>query len=153
VDSLGTIFNQLLEPIFGLFKLEMFAPALAMIITLIGLFLVGIFALKFHKNNQQIKSLRSAIEPIATESDFASSYHLVEHKLDSKKIAALWGEYLETCIMPDLNDPRVLESDLKVFNTYRPQEYFSLYSIFPPNAITNSLPNLFVGGGLVDSKP
>ena len=149
MDFLGTIFNQLLEPIFGLFKLEMFAPALAMIITLIGLFLVGIFAIKFYKNNQQIKSLRSAIESIATEAEFARSYHLVEHKLDSYKIAPLWGEYLETCIMPDLNDPRVLESDLKIFNTYRPQEYFNLDSIFPPNAITNSLPNLFVGGGLV----
>ena len=149
MEFLGTIFNSVLNPIFGLFKLEMFAPALAMLISMLGASLVAIFAFDYFRKRIQVKSFSAAFEPFNSEADFAKNHYLVEQNLDSNKITLVWREYLETCIFPDLNDPRAIESNLKILNTYRPHEYFNLHSIFPPNAITNTLPNLFVGGGLV----
>lgn len=149
MDFLGAIFNRILDPVFGLFKVESFAPFLAMIITLIGLGLLAYFGYEFWKQRRQIKSFTSAILSIESESEFAFDWADIEKKIESKKIALVWQEYLETCIFPDVNDPRINQMDMRVQNTFRPHEYFNLHSIFPPNAITNTLPNLFVGAGLV----
>lgn len=149
MELLGGIFNAVLDPIFDWFKVPMFAPFLAMLISLAGLSLVGIFFFDFRKKRAQIKSFSEAFAAFDSASDFAKNYHLIQQRTDSPKIALVWNEYLETCIFPDLNRPGVDDSSLKIQNTYRPQEYFSLGSIFPPNAITSTLPNLFVGFGLV----
>lgn len=149
MDFLGAIFNRILDPIFGLFKEEMFAPFLAMMISIFGIGLLLYFGYEFWKQRQQIKSFTSAILGVESESEFALGWADIWGKIESKKIALVWLEYLETCIFPDVNDPRTSQHDLRVQNTFRPQEYFSLQSIFPPNAITSTLPNLFVGAGLV----
>jgi len=149
MEQLGTIFNQMLDPIFELFKLELFAPALAMVISLIGLAFVTYFAVDYFKKREQLKSFSGAFESFSGSDEFARHYELVAEKLNSRKINLVWGEYLETCIFPDLNDPRTPAGGLEIYNTFRPQEYFNLNSIFLPNAMTNALPNLFVGCGLV----
>lgn len=149
MEFLGAIFNRILDPVFALFKVESFAPFLAMIITLMGLGLLAYFGYEFWKQRRQIKSFTSAILSIESESEFAFDWADIEKKIESKKIGLVWGEYLETCIMPDVNDPRINQIDMRVQNTFRPHEYFNLPSIFPPNAISSSLPNLFVGAGLV----
>ncbi len=149
MDFLGAIFNRILDPIFGLFKEEMFAPFLAMIVSIFGIGLLAYFGYQFWNQRQQIKSFTSAILGVQSESEFALGWADIGSKIESQKIALVWLEYLETCIFPDVNDPRISQHDLRVQNTFRPQEYFSLPSIFPPNAITATLPNLFVGAGLV----
>ena len=149
MDFLGAIFNRILDPIFALFKVESFAPFLAMMISIMGLGLLVYFGYEFWKQRQQIKSFTSAILSVESENDFALGWADIWGKIGSKKIGLVWREYLETCIFPDVNDPRINQQDLRVQNTFRPHEFFSLHSIFPPNVISNSLPNLFVGAGLV----
>jgi hypothetical protein len=114
-----------------------------------GLGLLIYFGYEFWRQRQQIKSFTSAILSVESENDFALGWADIWGKIGSKKIGLVWLEYLETCIFPDVNDPRINQQDLRVQNTFRPHEFFSLHSIFPPNVISNSLPNLFVGAGLV----
>ena len=119
-----------------------------MIISIFGIGLLAFFGYQFWKQRRQIESFSSAILGVKSK-EFALGWADVGSKVKSKKIVLVWLEYLETCIFPDVNDPRTSQQDLRVQNTLRPQEYFSLSSIFPPNAITSALPNLFVGAGLV----
>jgi hypothetical protein len=145
MELLGTIFNEILDPIFELFKIAMFALALAMVISLIGLAFVTYFAVDYFKKREQIESFSKAFESFSSDDEFARHFELVAQKLNSRKITHVWNEYLETCIFPGINDPRTSAGNLKIYNTFRPQEYFNLNSIFPPNAMTTALPNLFVG--------
>ena len=87
--------------------------------------------------------------PIKTETDFSEQFGNVTDSIDHPKIKGIWREYLETCIAPDFNDPKLSDKPKRVLNTFRPQEFFNLESVFPANAWESAVPNLFVGFGLV----
>ena len=86
MELLGGIFNAVLDPIFDLFKVPMFAPFLAMVISLAGLFLVGIFFFDFRKKRAQIKSFSEAFAAFESASDFAKNYHLIQQRTSDRPI-------------------------------------------------------------------
>ena len=146
-EDIFTLYKDLLEP----FRAPMFGPTVATY--LLALALVVFLAFLCFAIPQALR-LRAALSKIegGSEGDsehekratFQSNFDAIDHALlNNKVISSVWKEFRKTLVL------RGEQSDAVVWGTARPNIFFNPRSLFVQYDFVRSLPNLFVGLGLL----
>lgn len=148
LGSIGKEFEILITPLLNSIKQAGVAPLLALVILIIGLGMLAYLIYKWQFEQKPILNKTLAIfDKYNSAADFDLDYEIVTEDLSNLKgIRTCWGEFTETMIIPDENNPH--EQDEVIQNTVRPQEYFSTEQAGFDTPLIKIMPNVFVGIGL-----
>jgi methyl-accepting chemotaxis protein len=143
--DLGAWTSQQVKPLFGLFRDENVAPALALIILGSALVLCLLFLLDSTLIRVRVWRRVRFVRRIKDRISFAERLPEIEKlMLGYKYLRHSWQEFRETLVEPDPD-----RNSRVVLNTDRPQNYFNTAEAGLRFPIYRAMPNLFVGVGLL----
>ena len=146
MNELGLLFEGIISPLLLWIKEDQTGPAVAGIIVISGLAILGIALTQTIRDYLSIRDARFVMGE-GEEQEFAKHFNTIDQDLESiKKIGPAWSEFKETLFRPKFDDNKELISPCE--NTVRPQEYFNLRNLgMGPNYV-KVFPSVFVGIGL-----
>ena len=146
LNELGLLFKGIIAPLLLWIKEDQTGPAVAGIIVILGLIIIGIAFTQTMRDYFCIRDARFVISE-GDEGHFARHFNTIDQDLVSiKKIGPAWSEFKETLFRPKFDENKELISPCE--NTVRPQEYFNLRNLgMGPNYV-KVFPSVFVGIGL-----
>lgn len=146
MNELGLLFEGIISPLLLWIKEDQTGPAVAGIIVISGLAILGIALTQTIRDYLSIRDARFVMGE-GEEEEFAKHFNTIDQDLESiKKIGPAWSEFKETLFRPKFDDNKELISPCE--NTVRPQEYFNLRNLgMGPNYV-KVFPSVFVGIGL-----
>ena len=152
--ELGNFFQDLIDPLLAVMKLQYVGPALAGSITIAGVIIIG-FAVMSWRRDLALITRAQQILGQSSEEQFAKRFNTINQDLlVVPKIKEAWAEFGETLIPPQFKDSEfgdehtVLNLISPCKNTVRPHSFFNLKDMgMGPNFI-KVFPSVFVGVGL-----
>lgn len=142
IQSIGMLAQELINPILGFVTTEHVAPALALIIFVIGMLCTAQVVYINYRDTQVITQMGRLFPE--SEREFAGKYpDFEEQMLKLPSMTRAWTEFCETLVLP------VDKSTNPIFrNTVRPHVFFNLDRLELGVEDKKSWPSVFVGVGL-----
>lgn len=146
MNEFGLLFEGIIGPLLLWIKEEQTGPAVAGIIVLLGLVIIGIALTQTIRDYSSIRNARFVIGE-GDEKQFARHFNTIDQDFASiKKIGPAWLEFKETLFRPKFDENKELISPCE--NTVRPQEYFNLRNLGMGPNFVKIFPSVFIGIGL-----
>ncbi|MEH2524188.1 MULTISPECIES: anti-phage ZorAB system protein ZorA [unclassified Bradyrhizobium] len=144
--ELGAWTSQHVRPLFDLFRDENVAPALALSILVSAMIFCIAFLLDSTLIRIRVGRRIRFVRGIKDRVSFAERLPEVEKlMLGYRYLRHSWQEFRETLIEPDAEE----DTPQVVLNTDRPQNYFNTAEVGLRFPLYRTMPNLFVGVGLL----
>lgn len=144
--DLGTWTNNLIIPLFQLFKNDAVAPALASSILIVAVLISIVFLIESFYIRGQIGRRARAIKLVSRAAFVDALPNIERRMLASGYLRHSWQKFRETLIEPTGNEP---DYDTAIRNTERPQHYFNMSEAGLRFPLYRAMPNLLVGVGLL----
>jgi hypothetical protein len=143
--ELGTWTNNLIVPLFQVFRNDQVAPALASSILITAALIGALFIAESFYIRGQIARRTRAIK-LVSRADFLEALPQIERRMmSSGYLRHSWEKFRETLIEPTGDE----QADRIVRNTERPQNYFNTSEAGLRFPLYRAMPNLLVGIGLL----
>ena len=143
---LGTLFEQLINPMLMWIKGDLVGPAIAGIIVIVGSIIIGV---TLALTALELNLIRKAKKIIGhrTEEEFAKDFNIIDQDINKlSKINVAWSEFAETLIRPKFDENKNLLHPCE--NTIRPQFFFNTRELRVGPDFVKVFPSVFVGVGL-----
>jgi archaellum component FlaC len=146
MQALGIFFEAKIRFLLDWIKEDNVGPALAAVITIVGVIIIGVSWVQTIRESRLISRAREIVGNRNNE-EFARDFNTISQDLGAiPKIQIAWNEFSETLIAPTFDDNRRMTQPCS--NTQRPQAYFNLRELEIGPDFAKVFPSVFVGIGL-----
>jgi len=146
MEKFGEIFEGFIQPLLLWIREDSVGPALAGIILIVGLIIIGCACYGALLDHLLITKARQAVGN-RTDEEFARDYNTINQDLEAiPRINIAWLEFTETLIRPRFDEQNNLLAPCE--NTARPQVFFNLRELGMGPDFVKVFPSVFVGIGL-----
>jgi ABC-type transporter Mla subunit MlaD len=146
MEQFGIIFEGLIKPLLLWIREDSVGPALAGIIMIAGLIIIGYASIRTWRDYLLIARAREAVST-RTDNEFANDFNMINQDLQAiPQIKIAWAEFSETLIRPRFDEQNNLLAPCE--NTTRPQIFFNLRELGMGPDFVKVFPSVFVGVGL-----
>jgi ABC-type transporter Mla subunit MlaD len=146
METLGIIFEGLIRPLLLWIREDSVGPALAGIIMIAGLIIIGYAFVGTWLDHMLIARARQVVGN-RTDDEFANDFNTINQDLEAiPRIKTAWAEFSETLIRPRFDEQNNLLAPCE--NTTRPHVFFNLRELGMGPDFVKVFPSVFVGVGL-----
>ncbi len=146
LHALGIIFEDLIDPMLIWIKQDEVGPAVAGIIVIVGMIIIGIALVQTVREWYLIRQVKNIIGQ-RTREEFARDFNYIDQEINEiSKLNVAWSEFVETLIRPKFDEHKNLLNPCE--NTIRPQAFFNSRELGVGPDFAKVFPSVFVGVGL-----